>query len=658
MAKGGLDYMYDNFEFIREGKKYVLREALAVFKGSFNTGFVRGTAPKPSKFELEVPYKGQVLKGDDLQRQLDAWVRLGVCELSCGAAISQVANASPWLDLSDRYFVLLGAGAAMGPLQVLLALGANVIAVDLNLPHIWKRLITQAEASCGTLTFPLMAGADAQAKLSTEELYAAAGCNLFTQTPEIKNWLSSVHPGKQLCVGGYAYIPGDLFPRVALAMDVIIRELSEKRQASVAFLCTPTDCHLIPPAAHAASKAHLAKAPLWQQGLNALTPWCAKNARRPLTTAAGEQLYVCDALVTAQGPNYALAKRMQHWRAMLAREAGCIISSNIAPSTRTASVTQNKNFAYAYATMHLFKPYEVPGPETSNAVMTALLIHDLNNPMHNGSPKMPLANPQQIFSSGSFHGGTWRCAFTFDSIGAPAVLIYYLTHMLLKWYLVAYNLAQAAAFGTVLYLSATHLLEARAAGSPLVLWAAPAALAGAPAAAAWRSFGGLLYKATMLMLLEVIHALTGAVRAPVFTTLVQVMSRVTVAAVVMRYEELWSISSLYLIAFAWCVTEVTRYTWYASNLVARPLKPHTWLRYSNFLWLYPLGISGELLILVAALPLLAKTALPAPMAAYNLAHLAYALFALYVPGGYTMYTYMLSQRKKVLGGNKRGLKKE
>ena len=44
-------------------------------------------------------------------------------------------------------FVLLGAGAAMGPLEVLLALGANVIAVDLNREQIWRRLITLARSS-------------------------------------------------------------------------------------------------------------------------------------------------------------------------------------------------------------------------------------------------------------------------------------------------------------------------------------------------------------------------------------------------------------------------------------------------------------------------------------------------------------------------------
>lgn len=60
--------------------------------------------------------------------------------------------------------------------------------------------------------------------------------------------------------------------------------------------------------------------------------------RKPVTAEDGEQFYVCDAIVPDQGPNYILAKRLQHWRAILARAAGCKASSNIAPSTATVSV--------------------------------------------------------------------------------------------------------------------------------------------------------------------------------------------------------------------------------------------------------------------------------------------------------------------------------
>ena len=52
--------------------------------------------------------------------------------------------------------------------------------------------------------------------------------------------------------------------------------------------------------------------------------------------------------VKEQGPNYCLAKRLQHWRAVLCRASGCVVSSNVAPATATASVVSNKSFALAY----------------------------------------------------------------------------------------------------------------------------------------------------------------------------------------------------------------------------------------------------------------------------------------------------------------------
>jgi hypothetical protein len=110
----------------------------------------------------------------------------------------------------------------------------------------------------------------------------------------------------------------------------------------------------------------------------------------------------------AQGPNYALAKRMQHWRAIVARNNGCIVSSNIAPSTSTASVVQNRTFAWAYEGMPYFKPYEIFAPETSNAVMSAILFSDLKDESSNANPAKKINNPNQLFEYGSFHGGKFR----------------------------------------------------------------------------------------------------------------------------------------------------------------------------------------------------------------------------------------------------------
>ena len=55
------------------------------------------------------------------------------------------------------------------------------------------------------MTFPLSKPA-AEVGDSIDELAKHAGCNLFTHTPEIKNWIVGVAPGKDLVIGGYAYL--------------------------------------------------------------------------------------------------------------------------------------------------------------------------------------------------------------------------------------------------------------------------------------------------------------------------------------------------------------------------------------------------------------------------------------------------------------------
>ena len=220
-AKAGLETLHSTFEFIRDDKTYKFVEAMNAIKGTFETGFVKGEKPKPEKFEFEVPYKGRTLKGEALVKQVEKWRDYGTIEPSAAEAIIAVARNTKWTDLSDSYFVLLGAGSAMGPFLVLLALGANVIAVDLDRAPIWKRLIETARNSPGTLTFPLKV--PQKDIKNDEELYANAGSNLITQAPEINNWLQTVYPDKNLIVGCYVYLDGEAHVRVVLACDAIIK---------------------------------------------------------------------------------------------------------------------------------------------------------------------------------------------------------------------------------------------------------------------------------------------------------------------------------------------------------------------------------------------------------------------------------------------------
>ena len=92
---------------------------------------------------------------------------------------------------------------------------------------------------------------------------------------------------------------------------------------------------------------NLVAAPLWQKLLSAL--YCGKgmvrNALKPIESRdkPGKHLHIVDGTVVAQGPNYSLAKRMQHWRAQIEFEAGATVSSMVAPSTATISVIHNRS---------------------------------------------------------------------------------------------------------------------------------------------------------------------------------------------------------------------------------------------------------------------------------------------------------------------------
>ena len=115
---------------------------------------------------------------------------------------------------------------------------------------------------------------------------------------------------------------------------------------------------------------------------------------------------------------------------------------------------------------------------------------------------------------------------------------------------------------------------------------------------------------------------------------------------------------------SWSLVEVPRYAFYAINLVCTPAYWMKFVRYSLFLVLYPSGITGEVLSVLAALPAIAARGLfryPMPNRlnfSFDYECFTWFILATYVPGSYIMYTYMLSQRKKQLAAPADGTAKK
>ena len=124
----------------------------------------------------------------------------------------------------------------------------------------------------------------------------------------------------------------------------------------------------------------------------------------------GREYALADSLVLQQGPNYALAKRLQQWRAIEARARGRRVSLNIAPATTTASVTNNPILAAAYAGAHHFG-IEAFAPETTRALMAALWVHDLRSDESAANPARALVHPWDLFTDNACHGGFWTCPY-------------------------------------------------------------------------------------------------------------------------------------------------------------------------------------------------------------------------------------------------------
>ncbi|KAM5351425.1 hypothetical protein ACJ41O_004148 [Fusarium nematophilum] len=142
--------------------------------------------------------------------------------------------------------------------------------------------------------------------------------------------------------------------------------------------------------------------------------------------------------------------------------------------------------------------------------------------------------------------------------------------------------------------------------------------------------------------MEVLHSLLGVVRAPFLTTAMQVSSRFLLVWAIVDVFPFLAQSPFYSsMLVAWSTTEIIRYSYFAFSLSGLQPKPLTWLRYNTFFVLYPLGISSEC-------ALIWKATTPAAEINELYQWALYAILAIYVPGSYVLYTYMMSQRRKVM----------
>lgn len=407
-ARAGLGATYERLTYSAEADREMpLAAAVQLDAGpAFTTSEIRGEGAAE---EFALPYRGESLRGDAVRRCLGDWVERGIVEPGVADAVDAVIDHPEWLSLTGWVVVVLGAGAQMGPVSPLLRWGATVAAVDLPSPRIWEPLVEAARAGAGRLLMPVRDPALADP--------GQPGADILTDALALGHWVAGL-PGRPV-VGTYLYGDGGLHVRLSAAADLLTgRALQRRGDTALAFLATPTDAYAVPAEAVEHARAGYRRRSLPARAIGSMS--AGRLLQPPYRD--GEEPSVCDSLVAAQGPNYALAKRIQRWRAAAARADGQLVSFHVAPSTRTASVLRNRSLAAAFAGARHFG-VEIFEPATANTLMSALLVHDLNQAPPSSPPDW------RAEAAAAAHGGLWRTPYAPRSalplaaaLGAPATL--------------------------------------------------------------------------------------------------------------------------------------------------------------------------------------------------------------------------------------------
>nr|XP_046913964.1 LOW QUALITY PROTEIN: very-long-chain (3R)-3-hydroxyacyl-CoA dehydratase hpo-8-like [Dermatophagoides farinae] len=166
-------------------------------------------------------------------------------------------------------------------------------------------------------------------------------------------------------------------------------------------------------------------------------------------------------------------------------------------------------------------------------------------------------------------------------------------------------------------------------------------------------------------LIEVFHAMIGFVRSNPVTTFTQIFSRLMLVwGILIPLSEARYSIGVPMLLIAWCIAECTRYAYYALNIYDAVPYICTWLRYTLFIVLYPIGVSGELFTTYAALrPIRQQKFLSFDLPNKLNFSFHYDVYCIIFMLSYIhffpqLYLYMFGQRKKIIGSSKQQIKQD
>lgn len=206
-------------------------------------------------------------------------------------------------------------------------------------------------------------------------------------------------------------------------------------------------------------------------------------------------------------------------------------------------------------------------------------------------------------------------------------------------YLVLYNVTQCCGWFYLLVTLLPHL------GHSLI--------EGKDDGRLYRETGALLRLLCTAAVLEIAHAACGLVKSNPVITGFQVVARLFVTwAILHCVPEAQTCRGFPLLLLAFSTVEIIRYPFYGLSVLGIQSYIVTWLRYTAFIILYPMGAGGELVCYFNSLARVKSTGLHSVQLpnsyniTFNFYYVLLAIMILYIPMFPVMYSHMFVQRKK------------
>ncbi|XP_047246129.1 very-long-chain (3R)-3-hydroxyacyl-CoA dehydratase [Girardinichthys multiradiatus] len=176
----------------------------------------------------------------------------------------------------------------------------------------------------------------------------------------------------------------------------------------------------------------------------------------------------------------------------------------------------------------------------------------------------------------------------------------------------------------------------------------------------FHTISDVMFFCQILASVEVLNAAFGFVRTGVIPTLIQVVGRNFVLFIIFgSLEEMQHRPVVFFVFYLWSAIEIFRYPFYMLRCFNTKWKTLTWLRYTVWIPLYPLGVLAEAVAVIQSIPIFVQTKLfsiPLPKAigtSISFSHVLHAYLILMFLGLFINFRHLYKQRKKQFQTKKR-----